>query len=103
MFVVTLTYVADLTEIDAALTDHAGWIDHQIDAGVFLASGPQLPRTGSVILATGINRVELEALMREHPFVERGLATYDVVQFDAQRTAPAMKALLAAAGTSAHS
>lgn len=97
MFVVTLTYVADLSEVDHALAEHAAWLDGHFADGVFIAAGRRLPRTGGVIIATGVNRAELDAILTEDPFSQRGLARYTVVEFEAQRVAPALKTLLPAA------
>jgi uncharacterized protein YciI len=41
IFVVTLTYQVDLSEVDAALPEHVAWLDQQYADGVFVASGRQ--------------------------------------------------------------
>jgi uncharacterized protein YciI len=95
MFVVTLTYIADLTEIDAARDDHMAYLAEGYAAGAFLASGRQEPRVGGVILAQAKDRSELDAWIAKDPFHARGLATYDVVEFLPSQTAPGLEALLA--------
>jgi uncharacterized protein YciI len=74
MHIVTLTYVADLAEIDASLRDHVAWLDENHSDGVFLASGRQEPRLGGVILADGITRDELDGRLALDPLNQRGLA-----------------------------
>ncbi len=98
MFVVTITYVADLTEVDHALSGHAAWLDAHFADGVFVAAGRRLPRTGGVIIVTGVNRLELDAILSQDPFSREGLARYTVVEFEAQRIAPELRHLLPAAG-----
>ncbi len=93
MFVLTLTYVVDLVEIDAALHDHAEWLDQQFSDGIFLASGRQIPRRGGVILASGTTRSDLEQRVAEDPFSERGLATYEIAEFNATRVVPGLEQL----------
>jgi uncharacterized protein YciI len=39
MYIVTLTYVADLTQIDSALLDPSAWLDTNYADGVFFAPG----------------------------------------------------------------
>lgn len=95
MFVLTLTYVAELGEIDAALQDHAEWLDQQFSDGIFLASGRQVPRKGGVILASGTSRSDLERRVSEDPFSERGLATYVIDEFNATRVVPGLEQLQA--------
>ena len=94
--IVTLTYVADLAEIDAALRDHAAWLDENYSDGVFLAR--QEPRVGGVILADGITRDELDGRLALDPLNQRGLAEYAVVTFAPSRTAPGLDALIAPRG-----
>jgi uncharacterized protein YciI len=94
MFVIILTYRAELTEIDSALSDHIAWLDEQYDAGVFLVSGRRVPRVGGVILARGLSREELQQRLERDPFHQRGLATYEVVEFVPSRAAPSLQSLL---------
>lgn len=84
MFVVILDYIADLTEIDAALSDHAGWLDQHYRSGLFLASGRREPRTGGVILAAG-TRDDVESAVARDPFALRGLARHTVIEFTPSR------------------
>ena len=94
MFIVTLTYVVDLAVIDAALAEHGAWLDQQYDAGVFIASGRQEPRTGGVILATNTSLTDLEQRLARDPFREQGLAEYSITQFAPSRAASGFEALL---------
>jgi uncharacterized protein YciI len=93
MFVITLRYVAELERIDAALRAHTDWVDGQYDAGVFVASGAKVPRTGGVILAAGLERPELEARLALDPFRQQGLAEYDIVEFTPRRVAAGLERL----------
>ncbi|MGW5671691.1 YciI family protein [Micromonospora sp. NPDC003776] len=87
MFVVTLSYLTDLDQVDAALPDHLAWVERQYADGVFLASGRKVPRTGGVILAAGLDRAELDRRLATDPFAERGVAAYEVTEFVAGRVA----------------
>jgi len=46
MFMVALTSLVDLSEVDAVLPEHVAWLDQQYADGVFVASGRQVPRVG---------------------------------------------------------
>jgi uncharacterized protein YciI len=46
MFIVTLHYVQPLAAIEAHLEEHRDFLDRNYAAERFLASGPQVPRTG---------------------------------------------------------
>ena len=93
MFVLLLTYVRPLPEVDALMREHMAWLGKQYAAGRFVVSGRRIPRTGGVILARGDDRDEIEALAATDPFVRGGVATCEVVQFRASQTAPGFDAL----------
>lgn len=94
MFLVVLQYVQPLALIDQALEAHRAFLDRQYAAGVFLASGPLAPRTGGVILATGVSRADLEAVLAEDPFAQAKLADYQILEFQPVRAAPGAEVLL---------
>ena len=93
MFVLLLTYVKPLAEVDALMRDHMAWLNEHYDAGRFLVSGRRIPRTGGVIVARGDDRGAIEALAASDPFVSGGVATCEVIQFRASQTAPGLNGL----------
>jgi uncharacterized protein YciI len=80
-YVVSLRYVAPLGAIDAAMRAHVAFLERQRKAGMFIAWGRKVPRTGGIILACGDSRAALERLMADDPFVARGLAEIEVTEF----------------------
>ena len=92
MFVLELTYTADLPRIDAAMRAHMKWLRAHYAAGHFLVSGRKIPRDGGIIVATGTDRDAVETIARQDPFVAGGLATVRVIEFRAsQKTADAQR------------
>ncbi|MQA10476.1 MAG: hypothetical protein GEU98_18355 [Pseudonocardiaceae bacterium] len=87
MYVVLITYTAPVEEVDYALPDHAEWLAKQYEAGLFLASGRQYQRTGDVIITRPMPRGKLDAILATDPFALRELVHYNVVAFEATRTA----------------
>ncbi|MDA0160908.1 YciI family protein [Solirubrobacter ginsenosidimutans] len=94
MFVLLLTYIKPLPEVDALMRKHMAWLNEQYAAGRFIVSGRRIPRTGGVILARGDDLEEIEALAASDPFVSGGVATVEIVQFRASQTAKGLDALL---------
>ncbi|MFJ3588830.1 MULTISPECIES: YciI family protein [unclassified Streptomyces] len=90
MFVLELSYAAPLDRVDALMKDHAGWLDTQYAAGVFIASGRKNPRDGGVILAVGEHRAEIERLAATDPFAVHGVCVYRITEFLATRTSDAL-------------
>ena len=87
MFVIELTYKADLSEIDAHMRAHMAFLKKYYDAGTFLISGRKIPRDGGIILAVGTTRERVEAIVREDPFYTQGLADFRVIEFRASQRA----------------
>ena len=94
MFVIELTYIADLEHIDAAMRAHMRWLKAQYAAGHFLVSGRKVPRDGGIIIAVGKNREEVEAIAAQDPFVTGGLATARVIEFRASQRAESIDKLM---------
>lgn len=92
MLVLTLTYKADLAEVDRHLEAHVAWLKAGIADGWLLAAGRQVPRTGGVLLARG-ERAEIERLAATDPFVTQGVAEVLVTEVTLALVAPGLEAL----------
>lgn len=95
MFVVSLNYVCELSEIEKHLADHIDYLDENYAQGVFLASGRKEPRTGGVILAQMESRAELEKVLAKDPFKINKLSNYEVIEFIPSKTSEALSFLCA--------
>jgi uncharacterized protein YciI len=93
MFVIELLYKAPLAQIDAAMTAHVAFLNKYYAAGNFLVSGRKIPRDGGIVIALGANREAIEAIVREDPFVKKGLADFRVIEFRASQRAEVLKDL----------
>jgi uncharacterized protein YciI len=87
MFVIELTYKAELKQIDACMGAHMKFLRKYYAAGNFLVSGRKIPRDGGIILAVGESREAIEAIAKEDPFYTRGLADVRVIEFRASQRA----------------
>ncbi|HEX7688500.1 MAG TPA: YciI family protein [Burkholderiaceae bacterium] len=93
MFVVTLTYIKPVEEIDALMDAHVAWLKSHYASGLFVASGRRVPRTGGVILARSGDEAGLRAALASDPFALHQAARFDVVEFTATMTAPGAEVL----------
>ena len=93
MFIVTLTYLKPVEEIDALMPSHIEWLDEGYESGLFIASGRRIPRTGGVILARSGDEQALRDNLARDPFVIHGAARCDLVEFAASMTAPGAEVL----------
>lgn len=87
---IELVYNADLKDIDASMRAHMAYLKQQYTAGKFLVSGRQIPRVGGIIIAVAESRDEIEQIVKDDPFVKRGLAEFRVIEFRASQRADDM-------------
>lgn len=82
MFVILVHYERPLAEMDLHLDAHRAFLEKLYASGLLLGSGRRTPPVGGVILARGDDRAALEAVFAEDPFVARGVARYEYIQFE---------------------
>jgi len=82
-----------MEEVDFVLPDHAKWLEKHFQAGDFLAAGRRNPRTGGVIITRPMSRGKLDAVLASDPFAVAHVASYEVIEFSATRTAPEVRLL----------
>lgn len=94
MFIVDLQYIRPMEEVDAVLEAHVEYLSRQYEAGVFIASGRKVPRTGGVILARAESREHLQAVLAEDPFNDARVALYSITEFSPTMTASGLERLI---------
>jgi len=87
MFVIELSYKVDLEEIDAQMAAHVRFLKKYYASGNFLVSGRKIPRDGGIILAVAKHRQDIDAIIKEDPFHEHGLADFRIIEFRASQRA----------------
>lgn len=84
MFVVEITYLRPLDDVERHIEEHRQFLKQHYAEGTFLMSGAKVPRDGGVIIANGNNPAELEAILAADPFAIHNVASYRLVQFEAR-------------------
>jgi uncharacterized protein YciI len=92
--VVVLTYVKPLNEVDSLLPAHVEWLKKGYAEGLFLTSGPKIPRSGGVILAKCDDTEKLKNYLNQDPFQQSGIAKVELIPFEATMTTAAIKDIL---------
>ena len=98
LFIVIVKYIVDLTEIDKYRSAHLAYLEEYYTNGAFLASGPQAPRIGGVILAKSTSRRELDDILSKDPFHQYLCAEYQVHEFAVNNGTVAFKEFLKNSG-----
>ncbi len=81
MFIAILTYKKPLEDVDRFLQAHREYLAEHYAAGDFIASGPQTPRVGGIILMKAESRAEIDSIIEQDPFNINGIADYRIVEF----------------------
>ncbi len=81
MFIVSLTYLVPLEEVDKFLALHVSYLQEQYALGNFIASGRKVPRTGGIILSQMESLQKLQTVLEKDPFKINNLATYEIQKF----------------------
>ncbi len=81
MFVVLVQYTKDLAEVDQHLVSHRDYLETGYQNGYLMASGPQNPRTGGVLISQLKDRKILDSFLQHDPFYLHDIASYQVVEF----------------------
>lgn len=92
IFIIELTYKAELTQIDECMSAHMAHLRKHYAAGNFLVSGRKIPRDGGIILAVGKDKQEIEEIVKQDPFCTHGLADWRVIEFRASQRAKDIQA-----------
>ncbi len=81
MFIAILTYKKPLSEVDKYLQAHRDYLAEHYAAGDFIASGPQNPRVGGVIMIKASGRESVNTIISQDPFNINSIADYQIVEF----------------------
>ena len=80
-FVVEIIYKAPLQEIEAVLEKHRTFLQIGYDKGMILASGPQVPKIGGIVLARAESMEVLAEFFADDPYLQENLAHYQYIEF----------------------
>ena len=81
MYIIRVMYKKPLEEVDRYLADHRAFLDRHFEAGHLIASGPQIPRQGGVIMIRDMEAGEMQAILDQDPFRVNDIAEYYVTEF----------------------
>ena len=81
LFVAILSYKVPLEKIDEFRAIHLDFLESYYQRGMFIASGPWVPRTGGVIIAKCDSKEDLQKILAQDPFAINELAIYEIIEF----------------------
>ncbi|GMA69566.1 hypothetical protein GCM10025879_08120 [Leuconostoc litchii] len=81
MFIIELTYIKPISEVECYLPEHIAYLDKHYKSGHFIMSGRKNPRTGGIIVAKAESVDELEQIYNTDPFFINNIAEFNVTSF----------------------
>jgi len=88
-FIIEVTYRIPADQFGDVLFEHRAFLQTGYDRGWLLLSGPQVPRTGGVIVGRAPSLEAMEDFFVLDPYRVKDLADYRFIEFD-----PVMRAQL---------
>ena len=90
-FIIELTYTISNEQIAEITPEHRAFLQTGYDRGWLLMSGPQVPRTGGLVVGRAPSLEAMQQFFQDDPYQKKGAATYRFIEFDPVRLQPWMK------------
>lgn len=94
MFIIQLTYLSPISEVEKYTQAHREFLDYYYKQGLLLVSGPMKPRTGGIIIATTTDRALLESIFKQDPYCLAEIADYQFIEFTPVKHRDELKELI---------
>ena len=88
MFVVILRFSENKSRASELMAGHLDWLRRGFDEGVFVLAGSVQPQLGGAVLAHDATREELEARLRDDPFVVHDVVRVELFEIAASKADP---------------
>lgn len=89
-FVVEIIYRAPIERVNEIVGKHREFLQKGYDEGMFLASGPQVPKIGGIIIARANSMEELARYLQNDPYQLENVAHYQYIEFNPVKAQPFM-------------
>ena len=91
MFLILLRYKKSLEEVNAVRPQHLEFLSQGFDDGKYVLAGRGVPAEFGVIIARGSDSDAARELAEADPYVQSGVADYELLRFEARRTEPGLE------------
>lgn len=94
MFVVLLKFSTNKANASQFMDGHNSWLKDGFAKGTFLLAGTIQPKLGGAILAHSATHEEMQAIVKEDPFVSENVVTAEIIEITPSKAAPQLDFLL---------
>jgi uncharacterized protein YciI len=80
-FIVEIVYKAPIEKINEVRDRHREFLETGYKKGIILMSGPQVPRTGGIIIARAESMEDISGFLSNDPYQKEKVAEYKFIEF----------------------
>lgn len=80
-FVVEIIYKVPIETIEELTPSHREYLQTGYQKGLLLVSGPQIPRTGGILIARAETLEEIIEFTQNDPYSKNNAAEYKIIEF----------------------
>lgn len=94
MFIIQLKFSTNKANASQFMEGHNAWLKDGFTKGTFLLAGTLQPKLGGAILAHNVTLEQIQAIVKEDPFVTEGVVTPEIIEITPSKVAPQLEFLL---------
>ncbi len=94
MFVIQLRFSTNKANAGQFMDGHNAWLKQGFAEGTFLLAGTIQPKLGGAILAHNATLDQIQAIVKEDPFVVENVVTAEIIEITPSKAAPQLEFLL---------
>jgi len=80
MFIISLTYKKEISEVEKFIVAHNQFLEKYYFEKKFIFSGRKNPRTGGIIVVRNVDRNTLMEIIKQDPFYQKEMADYHITE-----------------------
>lgn len=94
MFVIQIKFSTNKANAGQFMDGHNAWLKDGFAKGTFLLAGTIQPKLGGAIFAHNATHDQIQAIVKEDPFVVEGVVTAEIIEITPSKAVPQLKFLL---------
>lgn len=94
MFVIQLRFSTNRANAGQFMDGHNAWLKDGFAKGIFLLAGTIQPKLGGAIFAHNSTIEQIQAFVKEDPFVAEGVVAAEIIEITPSKAVPQLEFLL---------
>lgn len=94
MFVIQLKFSTNKANASQFMDGNNAWLKDGFSRGTFLLAGTIQPKLGGAILAHNATLEQIQAIVKEDPFVAESVVAAEIIEITPAKVAPQLEFLL---------